>query len=143
MAAVLLLGGAAVLSHVFFGSRMFQAIDVGVAVPEGEKETKAVLRFLSAMESAEAVCNFRYLPEDEAMESYMKERFRQSLYCLKAFMRICIPERREELPYICRRIRPFVCRCSGSCWLGSHCFSSIYDGGAALTRQLKDDNGPY
>ena len=47
---------------------MFQAIDVGVAVPEGEKETKAVLRFLSAMESAEAVCNFRYLPEDEAME---------------------------------------------------------------------------
>ena len=68
LAAVLLLGAAAVLSHVFFGSRMFQAIDVGVAVPEGEKETKAVLRFLSAMESAEAVCNFRYLPEDEAME---------------------------------------------------------------------------
>ena len=68
LAAVLLLGGAAVLSHVFFGSRMFQAIDVGVAVPEGEKETKAVLRFLSAMESVESVCNFRYLPEDEAME---------------------------------------------------------------------------
>ena len=40
LAAVLLLGGAAVLSHVFFGSRMFQAIDGGVAVPEGEKETK-------------------------------------------------------------------------------------------------------
>ncbi|MFG6363147.1 ABC transporter permease [Schaedlerella sp.] len=68
LAAVLLLGAAAVLSHVFFGSRMLQAIDVGVAVPEGEKETKAVLRFLSAMESAEAVCNFRYFPENEAME---------------------------------------------------------------------------
>ena len=68
LAAVLLLGAAAVLSHVFFGSRMFQAIDVGVAVPEGEKETKAVLRFLSAMESAEAVCNFRYFPENEAKE---------------------------------------------------------------------------
>lgn len=68
LAAVLLLGAAAVLSHVFFGSRMLQAIDVGVAVPEGEKETKAVLRFLSAMESAESVCNFRYFPENEAME---------------------------------------------------------------------------
>jgi len=68
LAAVLLLGAAAVLSHVFFGSRMFQAIDVGVAVPEGEKETKAVLRFLSAMESAESVCNFRYFPENEAKE---------------------------------------------------------------------------
>lgn len=68
LAAVLLLGAAAVLSHVFFGSRMFQAIDVGVAVPEGEKETKAVLRFLSAMESAESVCNFRYFPENEEKE---------------------------------------------------------------------------
>ena len=68
LAAVLLVGAAAVLSHVFFGSRMFQAIDVGVAVPEGEKETKAVLRFLSAMESAESVCNFRYFPENEAKE---------------------------------------------------------------------------
>lgn len=68
LAAVLLLGAAAVLSHVFFGSRMFQAIDVGVAVTEGEKETKAVLRFLSAMESAESVCNFRYFPENEAKE---------------------------------------------------------------------------
>ncbi len=68
LAAALLLGGAAVLSHVFFGARMLQSIDVGVAVPEGEKETKAVVRFLSAMESVEAVCNFRYFPEDEAME---------------------------------------------------------------------------
>ena len=66
--AVLLLAGAVVLSHVFFSARMFQAIDVGVAVPEGEKETKAVVRFLSAMESVESVCNFQYFPRDEAME---------------------------------------------------------------------------
>lgn len=38
-------GGAVVLSHVFFIARMFQAIDVGVAVPEGEKETKAAVYF--------------------------------------------------------------------------------------------------
>nr|WP_300849803.1 ABC transporter permease [uncultured Schaedlerella sp.] len=56
------------LSHVFFGSQMFQAIDVGVSVPEGEKETKAVARFISAMESVESVCNFRYFPEDRAMK---------------------------------------------------------------------------
>lgn len=68
LTAGLLLAGAAVLSHVVFGSQMFQAIDVGVAVPDGEKETKAVVRFLSAMESVEAVCNFRYFPQDEAME---------------------------------------------------------------------------
>lgn len=68
LTAGLLLAGAAVLSHVVFGSQMFQAIDVGVAVPDGEKETKAVMRFLSAMESVEAVCNFRYFPQDEAME---------------------------------------------------------------------------
>ena len=43
--AVLLLAGAVVLSHVFFSARMFQAIDVGVAVPEGEKETKAAVYF--------------------------------------------------------------------------------------------------
>lgn len=66
--AVLLLAGAVVLSHIFFSARMFQAIDVGVAVPEGEKETKAVVRFLSAMESVESVCNFQYFPRDEAME---------------------------------------------------------------------------
>ena len=68
LTAGLLLGGAALLSHVFFGSQMFQAIDVGVSVPEGEKETKAVARFISAMESVESVCNFRYFPEDRAMK---------------------------------------------------------------------------
>jgi len=68
LTAGLLLGGAALLSYVFFGSQMFQAIDVGVSVPEGEKETKAVARFISAMESVESVCNFRYFPEDRAMK---------------------------------------------------------------------------
>lgn len=70
LTAGLLLAGAAVLSSVFFDSRMFQAIDVGVAIPEGDKETKAVARFLSAMESVESVCNFRYFPQDEAMEKF-------------------------------------------------------------------------
>lgn len=68
LTAGLLLGGAALLSHVFFGSQMFQAIDVGVSVPEGEKETKAVARFISAMESVESVSNFRYFSEDRAMK---------------------------------------------------------------------------
>lgn len=68
LTAGLLLGGAALLSHVFFGSQMFQAIDVGVSVPEGEKETKAVARFISAMERVESVSNFRYFSEDRAMK---------------------------------------------------------------------------
>lgn len=68
LTAGLLLAGAAVVSHVFFDSRMFQAVDVGVAIPEEDQETKAVVRFLSAMESVESVCNFRYFPQDEAME---------------------------------------------------------------------------
>lgn len=68
LTAGLLLAGAAALSRAFFESRMFQVIDAAVAIPEEEKETRAVARFLSAMESVESVCSFRYLPQDEAME---------------------------------------------------------------------------
>ncbi len=63
----LVTGTAAVVSHAVFGAQMFRVIDVGVSVPEEEKETKAVVRFLSAMESVESVCNFRYFPQEEAL----------------------------------------------------------------------------
>lgn len=64
----LVTAAAAVISHAVFGARMFRVIDVGVSVPEEEKETRAVVRFLSAMESVESVCNFRYFPQEEALE---------------------------------------------------------------------------
>ena len=64
----LVTAAAAVISHAVFGARMFGVIDVGVSVPEEEKETRAVVRFLSAMESVESVCNFRYFPQEEALE---------------------------------------------------------------------------
>ena len=64
----LIMGGAVAAGVLFFGAQMFQAIDVGVAIPEEETQTKAVARFLSAMDSVESICNFEYLSQAEAME---------------------------------------------------------------------------
>ena len=64
----LIMGGAVAAGGLFFGAQMFQAIDVGVAIPEEETQTKAVARFLSAMDSVESICNFEYLSQAEAME---------------------------------------------------------------------------
>lgn len=64
----LIMGGAAAVSFLFFGNQMFKVIDVGVAIPEEETQTKAVVRFISAMDSVESICSFEYLPQDTAME---------------------------------------------------------------------------
>lgn len=64
----MVMAGAAAASYVFFGAQMFKVIDVGVAILEEETQTKAVVRFLSAMESVESICNFEYLTQDAAME---------------------------------------------------------------------------
>lgn len=64
----LVMAAAAVVSHAVFGAQMFRVVDVGVSVPEEEKETRAVVRFLAAMESVESVCKFHYLSREEALE---------------------------------------------------------------------------
>lgn len=64
----LIMGGAAAVSLLFFGKQMFKVIDVGVAIPEEETQAKAVVRFISAMDSVESVCNFEYLSQAGAME---------------------------------------------------------------------------
>ncbi len=64
----LIMASAIAVSHALFDSQMFQVIDVGVAVPEEETKTKAIVRFLSAMESVESICSFQYISQNEAME---------------------------------------------------------------------------
>lgn len=64
----LIMGGAAAVSLLFFEAQMFKVVDVGVAIPEDETQAKAVVRFISAMDSVESVCNFEYLSQAGAME---------------------------------------------------------------------------
>ena len=64
----LIMGGAVAAGLLFFEAQMFKVVDVGVAIPEDETQAKAVVRFISAMDSVESVCNFEYLSQAGAME---------------------------------------------------------------------------
>lgn len=58
--------GIFTVSHFMQQSQAFEAITVGITIPEEEKEAKLIATVLSNMESVKGICRFEYLGEEEA-----------------------------------------------------------------------------
>lgn len=64
----LLAGGVIVLGHMFFQAQIFNAITVGVVLPEDASELKLISQVISSMDSVQAICDFQYMDAENAME---------------------------------------------------------------------------
>lgn len=65
---LLLLAGIAIINFQQQRSQTLELVEVGVVIPEDEWQTKMVAQFISAMDSAQSICHFNYLDEEQAFE---------------------------------------------------------------------------
>lgn len=65
---LLLVAGIAIINLGQQKSQALELVEVGVVIPEEEWQTRMVAQFISAMDSAESVCHFNYLDEEQAFE---------------------------------------------------------------------------
>ena len=68
--ACLLLTAAlvAVFSVIMQNAQVFQKVNIGIAIPEGEGISRLATQYISSMNSVRSVCDFYYLDEQEAVE---------------------------------------------------------------------------
>ncbi len=68
--ACLLLTAAlvAAFSALMQNAQVFQKVNIGIAIPEGEGISRLATQYISSMDSVRSVCDFYYLDEQEAVE---------------------------------------------------------------------------
>lgn len=68
--ACLLLTAAlvAAFSAIMQNAQVFQKVNIGIAIPEGESISRLATQYISSMDSVRSVCDFYYLDEQEAVE---------------------------------------------------------------------------
>ena len=49
-------------------AQVFQKVNIGIAIPEGESISRLATQYISSMDSVRSVCDFYYLDEQEAVE---------------------------------------------------------------------------
>lgn len=66
----LLLTAALVAAFSAFmqNAQVFQKVNIGIAIPEGESISRLATQYISSMDSVRSVCDFYYLDEQEAVE---------------------------------------------------------------------------
>ena len=66
----LLLTAALVAAFSAFmqNAQVFQKVNIGIAIPEGESVSRLATQYISSMDSVRSVCDFYYLDEQEAVE---------------------------------------------------------------------------
>lgn len=65
---LLLLAGITIINLSQQRSQTLELVEVGVVIPEEEWQTRMVAQFISAMDSAQSICHFNYLDEEQAFE---------------------------------------------------------------------------
>ena len=55
-------------SVIMQNAQVFQKVNIGIAIPEGEGISRLATQYISSMDSVRSVCNFYYLDEQEAVE---------------------------------------------------------------------------
>lgn len=68
--ACLLLTAAlvAAFSAIMQNAQVFQKVNIGIAIPDGESISRLATQYISSMDSVRSVCDFYYLDEQEAVE---------------------------------------------------------------------------
>lgn len=58
----------AAFSAIMQNAQVFQRVNIGIAIPEGESISRLATQYISSMDSVRSVCDFYYLDEQEAVE---------------------------------------------------------------------------
>ena len=58
----------AAFSALMQNAQVFQKVNIGIAIPEGESISRLATQYISSMDSVRSVCDFYYLDEQEAVE---------------------------------------------------------------------------
>lgn len=58
----------AAFSEIMQNAQVFQKVNIGIAIPEGESISRLATQYISSMDSVRSVCDFYYLDEQEAVE---------------------------------------------------------------------------
>ena len=60
-------------SVIMQNAQVFQKVNIGIAIPEGEGISRLATQYISSMDSVRSVCDFYYLDEQEAVEQLKQE----------------------------------------------------------------------
>ena len=55
-------------SEIMQNAQVFQKVNIGIAIPEGESISRLATQYISSMDSVRSVCDFYYLDEQESVE---------------------------------------------------------------------------
>lgn len=58
----------AAFREIMQNAQVFQKVNIGIAIPEGESISRLATQYISSMDSVRSVCDFYYLDEQEAVE---------------------------------------------------------------------------
>ena len=58
----------AAFSAIMQNAQVFQKVNIGIAIPEGESISRLATQYISSMDSVRSVCDFYYLYEQKAVE---------------------------------------------------------------------------
>lgn len=58
----------AAFSEIMQNAQVFQKVNIGIAIQEGESISRLATQYISSMDSVRSVCDFYYLDEQEAVE---------------------------------------------------------------------------
>ena len=58
----------AAFNAIMQNAQVFQKVNIGIAIPEGESISRLATQYISSMDSVRSVCDFYYLDEQEAVE---------------------------------------------------------------------------
>ena len=58
----------ATFSAIMQNAQVFQKVNIGIAIPEGESISRLATQYISSMDSVRSVCDFYYLDEQESVE---------------------------------------------------------------------------
>ena len=58
----------AAFSEIMQNAQVFQKVNIGIAIPEGESISRLATQYISSMDSVRSACDFYYLDEQEAVE---------------------------------------------------------------------------
>ena len=65
----------AVFSVIMQNAQVFQKVNIGVVIPEGESISRLATQYISSMDSVRSICDFYYLDEQEAVEQLKQGTF--------------------------------------------------------------------
>lgn len=58
----------AAFSAIMQNAQVFQKVNIGIAIPDGESISRLATQYISSMDSVRSVCDFYYLDEQESVE---------------------------------------------------------------------------